>query len=53
MPRSKVQGTQLLARAWQFRDKKRRSTNSLLAYIQVMFLTHANLTVAALSLMPS
>lgn len=44
---------QLLAGVWQFRDKARRSINSLLAHIQVMVLTRANLTVAALSLVPS
>lgn len=53
MPQSEVQGTQLLARVWQFREKARRSINSLLPHIQVMFLTRASLTVAALSLTPS
>lgn len=45
-------GTQVLDRVWQFRNMA-SSINSLLSHIQVMFLTHANLTVAALRLLPS
>lgn len=47
-----MEGTQLLSRSCQFRNMA-GSINSLLSRIQVMFLTHANLTVAALRLLPS
>lgn len=47
-----MEGTQLLDRSWQLRNMA-KSINSLLSHIQVIFLTHANLTVAALRLLPS
>lgn len=36
MPQSEMEGTQPLAGIWQFRDKARRSVNSLLACVQVV-----------------
>lgn len=51
-PKCKVPNC-LTPRVWQFRDKARKSVNSLLIRVQVTFFTCANRTVAALSLMPS